>query len=86
MGRPDAPVTDYEAARPKGTLSEGEAVLIARTQMGIAPEDVFDLDCDLKLYRGDLCWEVEIETFGSLVEHHALLDARDGTVLATWDD
>ena len=86
LGGPDAPVTYYEAPRPAGTLTEGEAVYIARTRLGIAPDDVFDLDCDLVTYRGGLCWEVEIECFGSRVEHYALVDAYDGTVLATWDD
>ena len=84
-GRPDAPPTEHAAARPVATMSEGEAVLIARTHLGIAPEDVFDLDCELVTYRGRLCWEVEVECFGSIVEHCALLDAHDGTVLATWD-
>ena len=85
-GRPGAPLTEHAAARPVGAMSEGEAVLIARTHLGIAPEDVFDIDCDLVTHRGGLCWEVEIEALGSLVEHHVLLDARDGTVVAAWDD
>ena len=67
-------------------MSEGEAVLIARTHMGVAPEDVFDIDCDLVTHRGDLCWEVEIEALGSLVERHVPLDARDGEVVAGLDD
>ena len=85
-GRPDATLIDYAQARPVGTMSEGEAVLIAQTHLGIGPEDVFDIDRDIVTHRGDLCWEVEIEALGSLVEHHALLDARDGEVVVAWDD
>ena len=78
------PVATAPAARD--FMSEGDAVFIARTHLAIAPEDVRDLDVDLEVYAGRLCYDVEIETFGSLAENHVMLDAYDGTVYATWTE
>ena len=78
------PAISAQAARD--FMSEGEAVLIARTHLKIAPEDVRDLDVDLEVHAGKLCYDVEIETFGSLIENHVMLDAYVGTIYATWTE
>jgi len=67
-------------------MSEGEAVFLARQYLGVAADDVYDLDVELETYRGRLCFEVEIETWGSGAEHHVMVDAYDGAILGYWID
>ena len=67
-------------------MSEGEAVYIARTFLRIAPEAVYDLDCDLVNWNGNLCFEVQIETWSSDAEHHVIVDAFDGTIYTWWTE
>ena len=67
-------------------MSEGEAVYIARTFLGFAPEDIYDLDCDLVNWGGNLCFEVEFETWSSDIEYHVIVDAFDGTIYTWWTE
>lgn len=81
---PNQPVVVGQSARDH--MSEGEAVYYARTYLGIAAEDVYDLDVDLEYYGNRLCFDVEIETWSSRIEHHVMVDAYDGTILGHWID
>lgn len=67
-------------------MSQGEAVWIARTYLAIEPEEVRDLDVDRVMFDGTPCYEVEIETFACATEFHVLVEAQEGTVLATWSE
>jgi hypothetical protein len=67
-------------------MSEGEAVYIARTFLHIAPEAIYDLGCELVNWNGNLCFEVEIETWSSGTEYHVIVDAFDGTIYNWWTE
>ena len=49
-------------------------------------EAVYDLDCDLVNWNGNLCFEVQIETWSSDAEHHVIVDAFDGTIYTWWTE
>lgn len=74
------------AAQSAWHMSAGEAVCIARTFLGFAPDDIYDLDCNLFNYGGRLCYEVKIETWFSNDTYHVILDAFDGTVYTWWTE
>lgn len=74
------------SAQSSWHMSEGEAVFIARTFLGFAPDDIYDVECDPIQWGDDLCYEVEFETWPSHTEYHVIVDVLNGNICACWSE
>ncbi len=65
---------------PEGCISKDEALELTCGRAGIAVENVTDYDIDVKIKRGWVLYDIEIEAGEN--KYHFILDAKDGKIYA----